>query len=73
MTYTSIATKVDEVVFPYTNSFLANDGNIANIAVQNQCWLRFPGHLGLILDGAVADGVTDALRNEPVRMYCWAA
>lgn len=70
--YTSIATKVDEVVFPYTNSYLANDGNIANIAVQNQCWLRFPGHLGLIFDGAVADGVTDALRNETVRMNCWA-
>lgn len=70
--YTSIATKVDEVVFPYRNSFLANDGNIANIAVQNQCWLRLPGHLGLIFDGAVADGVTDALRNEAVRMNCWA-
>lgn len=70
--YTSIATRVDEVVFPYRNAFLANDGNIANITVQNQCWLRVPGHLGLILDGAVADGVTDALRHETVRMNCWA-
>ena len=70
--YTSIATKVDEVVFPYRNAFLANDGNIANITVQSQCWLRFPGHLGLIFDGAVADGVTDALRNATVRMNCWA-
>lgn len=70
--YTSIATKVDEVVFPYRNSFLANDGNIANITVQNQCWLRFPGHLGLIFDGAVTDGVTDALRGTTVRMNCWA-
>lgn len=70
--YTSIATKSDEVVMPYTTSFLANDGNIANIAVQNQCWLRWPGHLGLILDGAVADGVTDALRGASVHMNCWA-
>jgi triacylglycerol esterase/lipase EstA (alpha/beta hydrolase family) len=71
--YTSIATKVDEVVIPYSTAFLANDGNIANIAVQNQCALRFPMHLGLILDGAVADGVKDALRHETVRMNCWAA
>jgi triacylglycerol esterase/lipase EstA (alpha/beta hydrolase family) len=71
--YTSIATKVDEVVIPYSTAFLANDGNLANVAVQNQCALRFPMHLGLILDGAVADGVKDALRNESVRMNCWAA
>lgn len=70
--YTSIATKVDLVVTPYTSSFLANDGNIANIAVQNQCFARLPGHLGLILDGAVADGIRDALRNETVRMNCFA-
>lgn len=70
--YTSIATKVDLVVTPYGNAFLANDGNIANITVQNQCFLRLPGHLGLIFDGAVADGVRDALRNETVRMNCFA-
>jgi triacylglycerol esterase/lipase EstA (alpha/beta hydrolase family) len=70
--YTSIATKVDEVVVPYSTAFLAADGNIANIAVQNQCALRLPMHLGLILDGAVADGVKDALRGESVRMNCWA-
>jgi len=70
--YASIATKVDEVVFPYTTSFLANDGNIQNVAVQNQCWLRLPGHLGLILDGAVADGVNDFLKGYSVNMNCWA-
>ena len=41
--YTSIATMSDEVVIPYTTAFLANDGNIANITVQNQCWFRWPG------------------------------
>lgn len=70
--YTSIATKVDLVVTPYTTSYLANDGNIANIAVQNQCFARLPGHLGLIFDGAVADGVRDALAGGPVRMNCFA-
>ena len=70
--YTSIATSVDLVVTPYKNAFLANDGNIANITVQSQCLLRLPGHLGLIFDGAVADGVKDALRNETVRMNCFA-
>lgn len=70
--YTSIATSVDLVVTPYRNAFLANDGNIANITVQSQCFLRLPGHLGLIFDGAVADGVKDALRNETVRMSCFA-
>ncbi|HRW36196.1 MAG: alpha/beta fold hydrolase [Acidimicrobiales bacterium] len=70
--YTSIATKVDLIVTPYTTSFLAKDGNIANIAVQDQCFARLPGHLGLILDGAVADGVKDALAGGSVRMNCWA-
>lgn len=70
--YTSIATSVDLVVTPYKNAFLANDGNVANITVQSQCLLRLPGHLGLIFDGAVADGVKDALRNETVRMACFA-
>jgi len=70
--YTSIATLYDEIVFPYSNAFLANDGNIANVTVQAQCPLRFPGHLTLITDGAVADGILDALRGEAVRMSCFA-
>ena len=65
--------RYDELVIPYKQSFLTTaDGNISNIDVQSQCWGRLPGHLGLILDGAVADGIKDALRNEPVRMNCWA-
>lgn len=70
--YTAIATKVDEVVFPYSTAFLANDGNISNVAVQDKCWARLPGHLGLILDGAVFDGVNDALKGQTVSMNCWA-
>ncbi len=70
--YTSIATRVDEIVFPYTTAFLANDGNIQNVTVQQQCWARYPGHLGLIFDGATFDGVNDALKGNTVNMNCWA-
>ena len=70
--YASIASKVDEIVIPYSTAFLANDGNLQNVTVQNQCWLRLPGHLGLILDGAVADGVNDFLKGGSVNMNCWA-
>lgn len=70
--YTSIATKVDEIVFPYRTSFLANDGNITNVAIQDQCFARLPGHLGLILDGTTFDGVNDALKGQSVNLNCWA-
>lgn len=71
--YTAITTRYEEVVIPYTSVFLnAADGNIANITVQDQCWLRAPEHLSLIINGAVVDGVLDALRDERVSMNCWA-
>ncbi len=70
--YTAIATMVDQLVTPYTSTFLADDGNIANITVQQQCWNRWPEHYGLVLDAAVYDGVRDALRGQPVRMDCLA-
>lgn len=70
--YTAISTVFDELVIPYWRVFLANDGNISNVTVQSQCWLNTVGHLGLIYNGAVADGVMDALRGQAVRMNCWA-
>jgi triacylglycerol esterase/lipase EstA (alpha/beta hydrolase family) len=71
--YTNIATVVDELVQPYTTSFLnAADGNITNRTLQSQCWARFPGHLGLIIDGAVYSGVQDALAKRPITFSCWA-
>jgi triacylglycerol esterase/lipase EstA (alpha/beta hydrolase family) len=70
--YTNISTIYDELVIPYSNAFLANDGNNKNVKVQSQCWLRFVGHVGLILDGAVADGVLDALAHQTVSLNCWA-
>lgn len=71
--YTNIATIVDELVQPYTSSFMdAADGNITNKSLQSQCWARFPGHLGLILDGAVYSGVDDALAKRSISFDCWA-
>lgn len=71
--YTSISTKFEEVVIPYTSAFMDTaDGNVTNITVQDQCWFRFPEHLAIIANGAVIDGVLDALRDAPVRMNCWA-
>jgi len=68
--YTNIYTAYDELVRPVTNATL-RDG-ATNVKVQSQCFFRVVGHLGLILDGTVYDGVRDALRNESVRMNCWA-
>jgi triacylglycerol lipase len=71
--YTNIATVMDELVQPYTNSFLnAADGNITNKALQSQCFLRVVGHLGLIVDGAVYSGVRDALEKQPITFSCFA-
>ena len=71
--YTNIATVVDELVQPYTTSFLAaGDGNITNRTLQSECWARFPGHLGLIVDGAVYSGVQDALAKRPIYFNCFA-
>jgi len=71
--YTNIATVFDELVQPFTNSFLdAADGKITNKSLQSQCWLRVVGHLGLILDGAVYSGVEDALEKRPIRFSCFA-
>lgn len=71
--YTSIATRYDEVAVPYTTAFMrASDGNIENITLQDQCPLRFPEHLAIVVNGAVLDGVLDSLRGERVKMNCWA-
>lgn len=71
--YTAIATRYDQVAIPYTTGFLnAGDGNITNVDVQAHCPLRFPEHFTIIINGAVLDGVLDALRGQPVRLNCSA-
>lgn len=70
--YTNFATVWDELVIPYTNGFLHNDGNNTNVTVQAQCPFRYVEHVGIAFDGAVYSGVVDALRHEPIRLRCWA-
>jgi len=72
--YWSIATKWDELVQPWRNAYLnAADGNITNVALQDQCWARIVGHAGLIFDGAVYTGVRQALQGySSIRFNCWA-
>jgi hypothetical protein len=45
------------IIVPYTNSFLANDGNNTNVTVQSQCFLRYVDHITIPLDGTVYSGV----------------
>ena len=59
--YTNIASALDEIVTPYWNAFLNNDGNNHNVLVQSPCFLRVVGHIGLPLDGTVYSGIQDAL------------
>ena len=68
--YTSVYTVYDELAVPYRTAML-EDG-ATNVLVQAQCPARFVGHLGLVLDGAVYDGIRDALRHQPIRLNCWA-
>jgi triacylglycerol esterase/lipase EstA (alpha/beta hydrolase family) len=68
--YTNLYTSFDEVVFPVTNATM-NDG-ATNVRIQSQCWARVVGHLGLITDGTVYSGVSDALAGRPITLNCWA-
>jgi triacylglycerol esterase/lipase EstA (alpha/beta hydrolase family) len=68
--YTNIFTNYDELVRPVTNATL-QDG-ATNVRVQSQCWARIVGHLGLITDGTVYSGVSDALAGRAITLNCWA-
>lgn len=70
--YTNFATFWDELVIPYTNGFLRNDGNNTNFTIQSQCPFEFVEHAGVAANRTVYSGVVDALRHEPIRLSCWA-
>ncbi|GII60164.1 lipase [Sphaerisporangium krabiense] len=57
---TVIATRYDEVITPYSSSFLAGAG-VRNVLVQRVCPLDFSAHLGLLLDPVVQRLVMDEL------------
>ncbi len=72
VSYTNIASVNDGIVQPYTTSFLADDGNNANVRVQKQCPFRVVGHVGLPFDGTVYSGIQDALDHHAITLNCFA-
>lgn len=58
--YTVISTKLDEVVTPYTNTFLRDEG-VENITVQDVCALDATDHLGISYDPIALRLVRNAL------------
>lgn len=72
--YWAFATKYDELVQPYSNAFLKEvEGNITNITIQDQCWMRIVDHFSLIFDGTVYSGVRQALSGrKDINLDCWA-
>jgi triacylglycerol lipase len=68
--YHAFYTVEDELVQPYATAAL--NGGSTNSSVQNFCWARVVGHLGLILDGTVYTMVRSALRGQTISANCWA-
>ncbi|MGW8351634.1 esterase/lipase family protein [Streptomyces wedmorensis] len=61
VTYTVIATRYDEVVTPYTSSFLAAAPNVTNQRVQDFCPDDSTEHLGISYDPVATRLVLNAL------------
>ena len=72
VSYTNFVTSWDEVIIPYTNGYLNNDGNNTNVKIQSQCWARIVGHITIAIDGAVYSGIQDALAHRSISLNCWA-
>jgi triacylglycerol lipase len=58
--YTNIATRYDELVSPYTSSFLAG-AKVTNIALQAHCALDFSDHLSIISSPITGRYILNAL------------
>jgi triacylglycerol esterase/lipase EstA (alpha/beta hydrolase family) len=70
--YTNFVTAYDEVIVPYTNGYLKNDGNNTNVRIQSHCAARYVGHVTLATDGTVYSGIQDALAKRSISLSCWA-
>ncbi|MCF2707136.1 lipase [Arcanobacterium haemolyticum] len=62
--YTVIATKLDDVVTPYTNSFLDAAENVTNITIQDVCAWDHTDHLGATYDPVSFEVAYNALYPE---------
>lgn len=61
VTYTVIATRFDEVVTPYQNSFLAPAPNVTNTTLQDICPWNLTEHINASYDAAMTQLVFNAL------------
>ena len=60
VTYTNIATRYDELVTPYTSSFLEGR-NVTNVTLQDRCVLDFSDHLSIISSPITGRHILNAL------------
>jgi triacylglycerol lipase len=68
--YTSIVTRNDELVQPYTSG-IEQAPNMTNIVVQNQCPLDQAEHVAMAADPVVAQDILNALDPEhPAQVPC---
>lgn len=71
VSYTVIESTGDEVVTPYTNSFLPAAPNVTDITLQQQCPLDATDHLEIAYDPvAMADMLNALDPADPVRVPC---
>jgi triacylglycerol esterase/lipase EstA (alpha/beta hydrolase family) len=66
--YTNISTRYDELVSPYTSSFLAGP-NVTNITLQDHCALNFSDHLSIVsspITGRYMLNALDPAHPQPV-------
>ncbi|AHI02087.1 hypothetical protein KALB_8730 [Kutzneria albida DSM 43870] len=64
--YTVVATKTDEVVTPYTSSFLSG-ANVVNTTLQNYCAIDGTEHIGITYDRIAIRLVRNALDPSSAR------
>jgi triacylglycerol lipase len=70
VTYTTIMTKYDELVQPYTSGYI-DAPNVTNIVVQNQCPIDFAEHGALAFDPVAGQDILNALDPaHPRRVPC---
>ncbi|NGO11584.1 alpha/beta fold hydrolase [Streptomyces sp. HC44] len=62
VSYTTISSKLDELILPYTSARLQGDsGQVTNITVQDKCPMSVIDHYGLALDAVPLQWAVNAL------------
>jgi triacylglycerol lipase len=64
VTYTSIVTRYDQLVFPYTSGLLPKARNVTNVVLQRYCSLDGADHIAVAADPVTAGFVHRALDPE---------